>query len=233
MEKYASLSVNSNKSKIYFSKEVYHKEDILKLMNFKEGNLPVKYLGLPLSINQINERDCSRLFDIIHGKLEGWSSKFLSLAGRMKLTHTAITAVIIYWTKAHNIPINVIQKVEKMCSNFIWKGKHHKIAWDKVCKPKKFGGLGLRNIRDISEVCKFKLFWKFLDGKSLWARWMRDKYLKNKKIWISKKENHHSYVWKNILDYRDICRKLIDRKLKVKPAYGLTHGLVATHLLIY
>lgn len=74
-------------------------------------------------MNQLNDRDCSRLYDIIQGRIEGWSSKIWSLADRLELTHAVITAIIIYWIQAHNIPAKAICKIEKMCANFIWKGK--------------------------------------------------------------------------------------------------------------
>lgn len=214
LEKHVGLKVNDFKSKIYFSKGCANKLDILSILKFKESNLPVKYLGLPLSANQVDDQDCTRLLDIIQARFEGWASKLLSFAGRIELTHTVITAIIMYWIQAHNIPAKAIHKIEKICANFIWNGKHHKIAWDKICKSKKAGGLGIRNINDLREVCNLKLFWRFINGNSLWAKWMKAKYLKNKNFWTTGIENHHSFVWKNILKSRDTGIKLLERKFK-------------------
>lgn len=65
-----------------------------------------------------------------------------------------------------------------MCVNFIWRGEFYKVSWNTVDSSKKSGGLGQRNIKDSSIVCNLKLFWKFLNGESLWVRWMKENMLK-------------------------------------------------------
>lgn len=102
-----------------------------------------------------------------------------------------------------------------MCANFIWQGKQHKIAQDKICMSKSAGGLGLRKIRDLREAAKYKLFQKFIDGKSLQARWIREKYLKNKNLWTAKVENRHSYTWKNILSCIENGKKIQKGNLRM------------------
>jgi hypothetical protein len=194
MENIAGLQINESKSKAYFSKNCANKGEILQILKINEGQLPVKYLGLPLSTNQLSAKDCSKLIDIIQNKIENWSSRLLSIAGRLELVHTVITAIIMFWIQTHNIPKSAICKIERICANFLWKGKNHKISWDTVCKPKEAGGLGLRNINDLKEACSMKLFWKLIEGKSLWAKWMICKYAKNKNFWTMPAENHHSHL---------------------------------------
>jgi len=51
------------------------------------------------------------------------------------------------------------------------------VAWDKVCKPKKFGGLGLRKTGVVNTAFLAKLSWKFLtQPDNLWVKQMRAKY---------------------------------------------------------
>ena len=45
------LSVNKNKSRVYFSKSCHNKDELKDLTTILKGALPTKYLGLPLSIN--------------------------------------------------------------------------------------------------------------------------------------------------------------------------------------
>lgn len=132
--------------------------EILNILKFQQSDLPVTYLGLPLSNNQIKERDCAKLYQTIQNKINNWSSKMLSTAGRVELVHTVITAVIMYWLQSHNIPAKTLEKIEKLCANFIWNGKSHKISWNTITKTKETGGLGIRKFSDINEACKFKLF---------------------------------------------------------------------------
>lgn len=44
-------------------------------------SLPVKYLGVPLSLDYINAAQCLLLLQIITIKLESWDSNLLSSAG--------------------------------------------------------------------------------------------------------------------------------------------------------
>lgn len=143
------------------------------------GSLLVKYLGLRLSMNRINDKDCTRLHHIIQRKLEGWSSKLLSLVGMLELTHNHhYYLYVLVIISQHSSKTN--SQNWKMCANFIWRGKLHKVSWKTICKQKKAGGLRLRNTNDLSEKCNLKLFWKFLEDKSLWTKWMRGKKFERK-----------------------------------------------------
>lgn len=128
LKDFAGLQINESKSKAYFSKHCENKMEFHKILKIEEGQLPVEYLGLPFSTNQLADKDCSRLFIIIRDKFENWSSRLLSIAGRLELSHMVITAIIIYWIQTHNILELAIHKIEKMCANFIWKGKYHKVS---------------------------------------------------------------------------------------------------------
>lgn len=50
--------------------------------------------------------------------------------------------------------------------NFLWNGstdgkKYHLVAWEKVCRPKSKGGLGIRNLKDINFALMGKWLWRF------------------------------------------------------------------------
>lgn len=72
MDTFTGIKVNESKSKVYFSKGCKNKEENLNVLKLKKGNLPIKYLGIPLSSNKRNEKDCFKLYDSIQSKLEGW-----------------------------------------------------------------------------------------------------------------------------------------------------------------
>jgi len=51
------------------------------------------------------------------------------------------------------------------------------VAWDKICRPKKLGGLGLRKTSAINTAFVAKLSWKFLtQSNNYWVQQMRVKY---------------------------------------------------------
>ena len=85
------------------------------------------------------------------GRIKHWSSKLLSIAGRIQLVRSIITAIAQYWMSVFPMPKKVIQKIDSICRLFIWSGsvevkrKSH-VAWKQVCKPARCGGLNLINL---------------------------------------------------------------------------------------
>lgn len=54
-----------------------------------------------------------------------------------------------------------IRKIELICANFLWQGKHYKISWANICKPKGQGGLGLKKLEELEEAYAIKLSWVY------------------------------------------------------------------------
>lgn len=51
------------------------------------------------------------------------------------------------------------------------KSKSHLVAWNQVCRPKNYGGLGLRNLKALNEAQMMKVGWGLITQKNtLWAR---------------------------------------------------------------
>lgn len=71
------------------------------------------------------------------------------MEGRRILVQAVIDSIPIFWFNLCIIPMGVITKLEKIRRKFIWgerlQGlrKIHLLKWDKVCKKKENGGLGL------------------------------------------------------------------------------------------
>ena len=52
------------------------------------------------------------------------------------------------------------------------------ITWDRICRHKYRGGIGLRKTAAVNIAFQCKLAWKILTNKeSMWAQSMRQKYL--------------------------------------------------------
>ena len=77
------------------------------------------------------------------------------------------------------------------------------VVWDDVCRPKSEGGLGIRRNEDVNKALIIKLGWRILtDNDSIWAKIMRDKYVKNNNFFrISKKEGDF-IVWKEVINHK-------------------------------
>ena len=72
-------------------------QGISAIINIKEENLLVRFLGMPLASKRILFKDCQPLINKIWIKLSGWKSKILSYAGRVELIRSTLSTFHIYW----------------------------------------------------------------------------------------------------------------------------------------
>nr|GEY42266.1 hypothetical protein [Tanacetum cinerariifolium] len=80
------LTSSFPKSTAYFCNVLnYTKLDILNILPFEEGKLPVKYLGVPLVHSRLLYWDCKELMEKVKGRINDWKTKSLSFAGRVQL----------------------------------------------------------------------------------------------------------------------------------------------------
>ena len=82
------------------------------------------------------------------------------------------------------------------------------VAWDKICRPKKLGGLGLRKMAAVNCAYQCKLAWKILGGQgSLWATVMRTKYLRGHQFLATSTKPGDFVVWRSITKCKDLLRQ--------------------------
>jgi hypothetical protein len=79
-------------------------------------------------------------------------------------------------------PQSVIKTIRNLQRNFLWHGHHPDkkwalVGWDKICRPKSIGGLGLRDPSKLNNIMGAKLWWHWLKHPTeLWARMWKHKY---------------------------------------------------------
>ncbi|KAL0433838.1 UNVERIFIED_CONTAM: LINE-1 retrotransposable element O protein [Sesamum latifolium] len=78
------LQANPSKSNLIISASARNmKEALLALLDFREGTLPIKYLGLPLLSSRLTIADCKPLLTKVDGRIKGWAYVRLSFAGQV------------------------------------------------------------------------------------------------------------------------------------------------------
>ncbi|KAJ6847196.1 uncharacterized protein M6B38_285315 [Iris pallida] len=160
MEKFGQLSglrLNRDKSKVYFNSSCTLKEERALELGVEKGDLPVKYLGVPLSVNYAKDRDCQSLVDFAQRRVEGWQAAGLSFGGRIELVRSVISAIALFWLQSIMVHLATIRKIEDICAKFIWHGGIHAISWEQLCRPRKEGGVGLRSLVSVREAAGIKL----------------------------------------------------------------------------
>lgn len=109
---YFGLQLNCAKSEFYcasINKELV--EEMQSVTGFKCGILLVRYLGVPLVTRRLSFIDCSSLIERVKARINSWSSKLLSYAGRLQLIH--------FWCRHFLSPNWVLRRINQLFSGFL------------------------------------------------------------------------------------------------------------------
>ena len=213
---FSGLSISVEKS-CFFSSGLSEVEidAITETCGIPAGTFPIRYLGLPLNTRKLSIANCEPLLHQIKSKINSWTSKYLSFAGRQVLISTVIGGITNFWSGAFILPKECISLIDKMCNAFLWKGTLEgkyvaRVAWEKVATPRKNGGLGLRNLAIWNRTCIIKLLWLLLFiPESIWASWMQDNVIKDESFWELKPRLNHTWIFKRILEERQTALQWI------------------------
>ena len=212
---FSGLRANSTNSEVFIMANSPNlKQEILNMLWLKEGNFPIKYLGLPFISENLTKKDYGPLINKITALVNSWFSKFLSYAKKLQLIKSVLFSLQAYWTKMLILPKKVIKIVEQKLSRFLWNGLDHsasraKISWDHVCKPRN-EGLGLRTLEEWNKVAIIGVIWNiFAEEHSIWVAWVHLNLLKRRSHWVVKVPQDSTWSWRKILNLREITRPFI------------------------
>jgi hypothetical protein len=171
----AGLKVNLSKSVLVPVGIVENVGQLAGLLGCGYGEVPLKYLGLPLGASFKLKTMWAGLEDMMVRKLAPWKRLYLSKGGRVTLIKSTLSNMPTYMLSLFPIPADVAKRIEKIQRDFLWGGmnddfKYHLVEWDKVCTPIDEGGLGIRNIRRFNQALLGKWLWRFAHEEGAWWR---------------------------------------------------------------
>jgi hypothetical protein len=107
----------------------------------------LKYLGFNLKPNDYRKEDWKWLLKKLDKRLNTWSHRWLSRAGRLVLVKSVLEAIPVYWMSLSWIPKGILDAARKLSSKFLWSGKKEShvipwVRWEKIATPKALGGWG-------------------------------------------------------------------------------------------
>lgn len=114
------LCISLEKSTVYMA-GISEEERSRILMNFPfaVGELHVCYLGLPLMTQAMGMHDYLPLIEKLQGKINIWTSRFFSYAGRPQLIKSVLMSIVNFWTAVFRLPGKCLKEIEKLCSSFL------------------------------------------------------------------------------------------------------------------
>ncbi|XP_021716025.1 uncharacterized protein LOC110683931 [Chenopodium quinoa] len=130
--------------------------------------------------------------------------KLLSMLGREILLKAVAQAIPIYMMSIFKILDGHIDDIHLMLARFWWGysdsiRKLHWQKWEYLCKPKKFGGMEVRDLRVFNQELLAKQCWRLhhLQGTLLHSIF-KAKYFKHCDILEAHRSYDPSYTWRSI-----------------------------------
>eukprot|EP00253_Pinus_taeda_P017945 PITA_17945 len=143
---------------------------------------PSKYFGIPLTAKPFQKIIWEPVLNKMQDKVKKWIFRALNLTGRLILTKVVLQSIPVFFLSTLPAPKGVLQQFRIMQRDFLWgmeetRKKWALVSWDKICKPKSHGGLGLDDQEILSNVLGAKLWWRWVkELESQWARTWKEKY---------------------------------------------------------
>ncbi|OMO92659.1 reverse transcriptase [Corchorus olitorius] len=163
----SGLHVNLEKSKLWMSPNV----PIDKARSLSRScGIPLAselgtYLGVPIIHGRVSKVTYKHVIDKVLRRLDNWKGKVLNYAGRKTLIQSTLNSLPIYTMQTAMLPVSVCDRLDQCNRNFLWSGEAdrsqgHLVSWDRICRPKGNGGLGLRKARISNLALLAKIGWK-------------------------------------------------------------------------
>ena len=163
----SGLSVNYSKSSailIRGSEQDQSRVEALLQCNIAE--FPCKYLGLQLAIRQLTRGEWQPILDKAKKLVPAWQRGLIQRPGRLVLVKSVMAARPVHHLMVMDAPKWVFEELDKWMRAFFWtaeekvNGGNCLVAWDTICTPVCFGGLGVKNLE--LQALALRVRWEWL-----------------------------------------------------------------------
>ena len=172
-------------------------------INCQTGCLPFTYLGLPLSITKPSMEHFVPIVQRVERRLCGIAD-FLNYGGKLQLVKSVLSSLPLFYMSYLEVPIAIKDQIIKYMRYCLWRKKTDDVqakgqalvSWDKICRPKNQGGLGVLNLRIQNNALLLKNLDKFYNHQDIpWVHLIWETYYKNGKLPGRSMEG--SFWWKS------------------------------------
>lgn len=167
-----------------------------------------KYLGMLAAVGKSKKEIFSVLCERIWKCINEWGEKSLSGAGKEVLIKAVLQSIPTYIMSCFQLPLYLIRSMESAIQRYWWgNGASRKMAsasWAQLCKPKRCGGMGFRDLRSFNLVLLAKQCLRILtNAESLVCRLFKAKYFPTFSVLEASLGGRPSATWRSILTARN------------------------------
>jgi hypothetical protein len=168
----------------------------------KTGTLPFTYLGLPLGITKPTLEYFLPMVNRVERILCGIAN-FLDYIGKLLMVKSVLASLPIFFMCCLDIPVSIREQLIKYMRHCLWRKKNGEVqsngpalvSWDKICRPKNQGGLGVLNLSVQNNALLIKNLHKFFNKRDIpWVNMIWDSYYGNGALPSGRQEG--SFWWK-------------------------------------
>jgi hypothetical protein len=166
----------------FFNTNLAIQRNLANILGFEHKTLLAKYLSIPLTDKAYKLSTWEGIVNKLQDWVKNWTFRSLNLAGRLILTKSVLQAIPTFMMSVFLAPKGILQKIRTIQREFLWRGAETRkkgalVAWEKVCKPKIKGGLGLHDLQVTNDAYGVKLWWRWVKEMTTpWVNLWKEKY---------------------------------------------------------
>lgn len=215
-EMQSGQAINFQKLGIYFSVNVRldKQREIKNMLEVQNDLSEGRYLGLPSLIGRSKKQVFNFLKDRLWSKIQGWSEKCLSKAGKAVLLRNVAHAVPSFAMSCFLLPKSLCKELERMMNSFSWSSNDRNrrgirwLSWTNMSMSKGAGGLGFRDLYGFNLALLGKHCWSFLnDPNSSVVRVFKARYFNNTSLFEATRGGGVSFIWSGLWQAKEALKK--------------------------
>jgi hypothetical protein len=133
-----------------------------------------------------------------------WSEKYMSSGAKEILIKSVLQSLTTYAMGVFKFPVGLTEELSQIIRNFWWgdeenRRRMHWMSWDKMTRPKSYGGIGFRDLKVFNQALLARQAWRLIQfPDSLCARLLKAKYFPSTNMLDTAFIKNASPTWQGI-----------------------------------
>lgn len=187
--------------------------EIKQILKYETTCFKEKYLGLPVPEGRLTKGKFKSTKGKFTKHASDWSERYMSSGAKDILIKSILQSVSTYAMGVFKFPTGLIGDLEHIIRDFWWgdevnKRKMHWLSWDKVARPKGYGGTGFCDLQMFNQALLARQAWRLIDSPdSLCARLLKARYYQSGHLLDTAFIQNQSQSWQGIVHGLELLKE--------------------------